>query len=57
MSLYGYNSKLLHPVGAYVDGETVVARSGNTGGRAQTELYFEIRKDGIAVDPLKWCRS
>jgi murein hydrolase activator len=56
MSLYGYNSELLYPVGTMVDTNATIARIGDTSGRAQAELYFEVRKDGVALDPLLWCR-
>ena len=54
LSLYGYNSELLFPEGYKVDPNTVIARVGSTGGRAQAELYFEIRQAGKPLDPLEW---
>ena len=54
LSLYGYNSELLFPEGHKVAPNTVIARVGSTGGRAQAELYFEIRRAGKPLDPLAW---
>jgi septal ring factor EnvC (AmiA/AmiB activator) len=34
-------------------GQTI-AQSGDSGGSARPELYFEIRKDGKPVDPRLW---
>lgn len=57
MSLYGYNSRLLYPIGATVAAGTPVARAGSTGGRTRAGVYFEIRHGGDALDPLEWCRD
>ena len=57
LSLYGYNARLEQPVGALVQAGDVIAAAGDTGGRAQPELYFEIRRAGKPVDPLPWFRS
>jgi septal ring factor EnvC (AmiA/AmiB activator) len=57
LSLYGYNARLNQPVGALVDAGDVIAAAGDTGGRSQPELYFEIRRAGKPVDPQPWFRS
>ncbi len=57
MSLYGYNSKLLYPVGAKVVANTSIAKAGDTSGRLNAGVYFEIRHQGEAVDPLLWCKT
>ena len=57
LSLYGYNARLEQPVGALVDAGEVIAAAGDTGGRPQPELYFEIRRAGKPVDPQPWFRS
>ena len=54
MSLYGHNQDLLVDVGEWVSPESVIAHVGDSGGRADTGLYFEIRKDGKPVDPGDW---
>ncbi|MFN8517736.1 MAG: peptidoglycan DD-metalloendopeptidase family protein [Chloroflexia bacterium] len=57
LSLYGYNARLEQPVGTLVDAGEVIAAAGDTGGRPQPELYFEIRRAGKPVDPRPWFRS
>jgi septal ring factor EnvC (AmiA/AmiB activator) len=54
MSLYGNNESLFKQVGdAARSGETVAA-VGNSGGNMDSGLYFEIRYQGKAFDPLGW---
>lgn len=57
LSLYGYNETLLKDVGDWVDAGTVVATSGDSGGRPTPGLYFELRYRGKAIDPLAWLKS
>ena len=57
MSLYGGNQSLYKEVGDWVEAGEVIAAVGNSGGREQTGLYFEIRHNGTPTDPLKWCRG
>ena len=55
MSLYGYNESLLWEVGDWVEpGAVLAVVGGNPGG--EQGLYFEMRKDGKAVDPAAWIR-
>ncbi|HSN00934.1 MAG TPA: peptidoglycan DD-metalloendopeptidase family protein [Rudaea sp.] len=57
LSLYGYNETLLKDVGDWVDADTAIATSGDSGGRPTPGLYFELRYKGKAVDPMSWLRS
>ncbi|MGH8042527.1 MAG: murein hydrolase activator EnvC family protein [Rudaea sp.] len=57
LSLYGYNETLLKDVGDWVDAGTVVATSGDSGGRPTPGLYFELRYQGKAIDPAAWLKS
>jgi septal ring factor EnvC (AmiA/AmiB activator) len=57
MSLYGYNQDLHKNVGESVKAGDVIATVGNSGGRKQSGLYFEIRQQGSPVDPLAWCKG
>ena len=54
LSLYGHNDQLYKSAGATVTPGEVVAAVGDTGGRDQPELYFEIRSGGKPIDPRPW---
>jgi septal ring factor EnvC (AmiA/AmiB activator) len=54
MSLYGHNEALLRESGDWVIPGEVIAQVGDSGGQAQTALYFEIRRNGDPVDPRVW---
>jgi len=54
LSLYGHNQDVVAEVGEWVPSGGVIAHVGDSGGRATTGLYFEIRKDGKPVDPKAW---
>jgi len=54
MSLYGHSEALLKESGDWVAPGEVIAQVGDSGGRAHTALYFEIRQDGEPIDPRRW---
>lgn len=54
LSLYGRNDALYAKPGDYVNTGDVIASTGNSGGFTQSGLYFEIRKNGIPVNPAPW---
>ncbi|SFU80067.1 murein hydrolase activator EnvC [Xenorhabdus koppenhoeferi] len=54
MSLYGYNQSTLVRVGQQVRTGQPIALVGSSGGQRQPSLYFEIRRQGRAVNPLPW---
>lgn len=55
MSLYAHNQELYKTVGEWVSGGDRIAAVGNTGGQRETGLYFEIRRNGTAENPVNWC--
>lgn len=57
LSLYGHNEQLFKQVGATVKAGETIAAAGDSGGRKQSGLYFEIRRAGKPVDPRPWFRS
>lgn len=56
MSLYGHTQTLLKDVGDTVRKGDIIALVGQSGGQANSGLYFELRHKGRAVNPVKWCR-
>jgi septal ring factor EnvC (AmiA/AmiB activator) len=56
MSLYGHNQALLKSVGDRVEAGEPIALIGQSGGQAESGLYFEIRHSGKAVNPKLWCK-
>ncbi len=55
LSLYGHNQSLLHEVGTWVQPGEAIATVGSSGGQAVAGLYFAIRHQGRALDPMAWC--
>jgi septal ring factor EnvC (AmiA/AmiB activator) len=56
-SLYGHNEQLFRQAGTRVKAGETIATAGDTGGRKEPGLYFEIRRAGKPVDPRGWFRS
>ena len=54
LTIYGNNEALLKQVGDTVAAGDAVATVGNSGGNPDSGLYFEIRYQGKAFDPLRW---
>ena len=54
MSLYGNNEALYKRVGDEIAGGEAIATVGNSGGNADSGLYFELRHEGKPLDPLGW---
>lgn len=54
LTIYGNNQALLKRPGDPVTGGETIARTGNTGGSEESGLYFEMRYQGRAFDPLGW---
>lgn len=56
MSLYGNNAAIHKRVGSKVKSGDTIATVGNSGGNAETGLYFELRYQGKPFDPLSWVK-
>ena len=54
MTLYGHAEMLTKRPGDMVESGEVIARAGQSGGVRASGLYFEIRRNGDATDPLQW---
>ena len=54
MSLYGNNETLYKQVGDDLQSGDTIAAVGNSGGNENYGLYFELRHEGIPLDPAKW---
>ena len=53
-TIYAHLSEVLRPVGARVFPGEVVGTVGETGSLKGPYLYFEVRRRGLAVDPMPW---
>lgn len=56
MTLYANAEALLKQVGDAIRGGETVATVGNSGGNAESGLYFEMRHAGKPFDPLSWVK-
>jgi len=50
-TMYGHLSRILAIQGTQVRAGEVIARSGNTGRSSAPHLHFEIRHNGVSIDP------
>lgn len=57
MTLYAHAQSLYVHKGEKVDPGDIIATVGQSGGLNQSALYFEIRHNGHAVDPLNWLKT
>jgi septal ring factor EnvC (AmiA/AmiB activator) len=57
MSLYGNNETLYKQVGDDLQSGDTIAAVGNSGGNENYGLYFELRHEGIPLDPGKWIQG
>lgn len=54
VSLYGHGSEIVAQLGATVKQGDIIMKVGSTGNSTGPHLHFEIRKDGVAVDPIPY---
>lgn len=57
VTLYGHGSKLLKNVGDMVKKGDVIMELGSTGNSTGPHVHFEVRENGVAVDPKKYLSS
>lgn len=57
MALYGYNQSLYKKTGDTVRAGDLIATVGKSGGQQQSSLYFGIRHDTTALNPMVWLNS
>lgn len=55
-TLYGHNSKLKVKVGQQVSKGQTIASSGSTGRSTGPHVHFEVRKNGVPVNPQKYLK-
>jgi murein DD-endopeptidase MepM/ murein hydrolase activator NlpD len=53
-TMYGHTARLLVSPGQVVDRDQVIALLGNTGKSSAPHLHFEVRVDGMPVDPRRY---
>ncbi len=57
MSLYGNNETLYKQVGDELQRGETIAAVGNSGGNENYGLYFELRHEGVPLNPGKWIKG
>ena len=56
MSLYAHNENLYKELGEWVEAGEIISSVGDTGGRRDAALYFELRHNGKPTNPSPWLR-
>jgi septal ring factor EnvC (AmiA/AmiB activator) len=54
LTVYGNSEALYKQVGDRVEGGETVSIAGTSGGNPDSGLYFELRHQGRALDPMQW---
>ena len=54
VTLYGHGSKLLKTVGDTVSQGDIIMEVGSTGNSTGPHVHFEVRENGLAIDPKKY---
>ena len=57
LSLYANNESLVKRKGDWVNKGEPLATAGSDGGAGEAGIYFEIRHNSTAQDPLQWCSN
>ena len=53
-SLYGHGSEIIAVLGQTVRQGEIIMKVGSTGNSTGPHLHFEVRKDGVATDPIPY---
>ena len=56
-SMYGHLSRIVVEQGTSIGAGQVLGRSGNTGRSSAPHLHFEVRRDGVSIDPMTLIRE
>ena len=54
---FAHLSKTMVKVGDRVEAGELVALSGNTGRSTGPHLHYEVRRNGVAVDPMRFLNA
>lgn len=54
---YGHLSKILVKEGDVIDAGDLIALSGSTGRSTGPHLHYEVRRNGVAVDPMRFLNA
>lgn len=57
MTLYGHAGELTKETGDWINRGDVIAYAGDSAGRDKAGVYFAIRKNGKAQNPVAWCAA
>ena len=57
LSLYGHNEEIFRKVGDSISAGEVIGAVGDTGGREEPALYFEVRRGRQPVNPEIWLKK
>ncbi len=56
-TVYGHLNKIITAPGKTIRKGQIIGKSGDTGSIVGQSLYFELRKDGKAINPAGWFRT
>ncbi len=55
LSLYAHNQGLVKQTGDWANRGEIIGAAGNDAGMGSAGIYFEIRQNGQAQNPVNWC--
>jgi murein DD-endopeptidase MepM/ murein hydrolase activator NlpD len=57
LTLYGHNSRIMVKVGQPVAKGDIIALAGNTGASTGPHIHYEVRKNGVPINPLNYIQQ